>query len=99
MPSKPIEMTPELAAAVKTFRSRQARYDHPDGCFDNANRWYPSDDERCDCCDYIRSPSRVWPNSLNTHCRSAEHVANLFNVDVTLLRRAARAADKANAPV
>ena len=94
MPTKLLDSNPALVKAVQTYLARQARRAHPDGFFDNAKRWYPSDDERCDCCDATRSPSRAWPQSLNKHCRSAQHIANLFCVDVTELRRAIRAANE-----
>lgn len=84
--------TDNLAAAVAEFIARQTRSSHPAGNFDNAGRWYPIAGEHCECCDSIRTPSRAWPNTLNKHCRSAAHVANLYGVDVTELRRAVRAA-------
>lgn len=60
------------------FKARQARSEHPDGKFDSAGRWYPSDEERQSCCDFVRSPSRAYPYSLMVHCRSKKHIANLF---------------------
>jgi hypothetical protein len=79
-----------IEAAIE-FNARQERQSHPEGRFDNGDRWYPSVDERCECCESIRSPSRGYPYSLMLHCRTAEHLANLFQVDVLLLRRAAKA--------
>jgi len=76
--------------AARAYLARQDRTSHPAGKFDNAHRWWPADAEICACCAGIRTPSRQWPNSWNKHCRSAEHVAHLFGVDVTELRRAAR---------
>lgn len=80
-----------LEEAAREYVARQDRKEHPGGSFDKAGRWYPSKKERCECCDYIRTPSRAWPNSLIKHCRSVEHVANLYDVGVKDLRRAARA--------
>ena len=80
----------KLDKAAREYLARQARESHPKGEFDNAQRFYPSQQERQDGCDYIRRPSRTWPFSLMTHCRSIEHVANLYNVDVTELRRRSR---------
>lgn len=58
------------------FINRRDRDTHPDGHFDIARRWWPSFEEKCDCCDYIRKPSRSWPYSYLVHCRSAAHVRN-----------------------
>lgn len=83
-------MSKQLDKAAREYLARQARESHPKGEFDNAQRFRPSEDERQECCDYIRPPSRTWPFSLMKHCRSIEHVANLFGVDITELRRRAR---------
>jgi len=83
-----------IKAAAEAYIARKSRAEHPDGTFDSARRWEPSDEERCDCCAYVRWPSRAWPLSLMKHCRSIEHVANLFKVDVTELRRAVRKIEK-----
>lgn len=72
------------------YLKRQARTNHPDGKADSAGRFYPSNVERCDCCERIRQPSRSWPHSLRTHCRTAAHVANKYNVDVKEMRKMAR---------
>lgn len=75
--------------AAQEFLARQRNQKHPDGKFAGAGRWYPDPDtERCVCCESIRPPSRAWPSSLNKHCRTAIHVANLFGIDVKELRRA-----------
>lgn len=76
--------------AAEEYIARKTRKSHPDGDFDNGMRWYPSKDERCECCDYIREPSRTWPYSLLLHCRTIGHVAELFGVDEKAVRRAAR---------
>lgn len=80
--------------ALQTYLQRKARTAHPDGGFDSAGRWYPSASEKCSNCDSMRSPSRNYPYSLMTHCRSAEHVAELFGVDALELKRAARKESK-----
>jgi hypothetical protein len=83
--------------AAQEWLDRRDRKAHPDGKFDNAGRFYPSTDERCDCCKDVRSPSRSYPYSYMTHCRSAEHVANLYGKDVRRVRRAAHRIEKAQA--
>jgi len=66
--------------AAQEYLDRQSRKTHPEGRFDSAGRWYPSRDERCECCRLIRAPSRKYPYSLMLHCRTAHHVARLYNV-------------------
>lgn len=83
-----------LQEALREYQLRQLRTRHPEGTFDKAQRWYPSEAEHQSCCEAIRGPSRAWPNSLNKHCRSIEHVANLYNVAAKELRKLARAAAK-----
>ncbi|WP_157943479.1 hypothetical protein [Pseudomonas orientalis] len=58
---------------------------HPEGEFDNARRWYPS--ERCECCDYIRTPSRAHPFSLMVHARTLEHVACQNDANIEDVKR------------
>lgn len=67
--------------AAYVYLRRRDRLEHPEGEFDSAGRWTPSGDERQGCCALIRSPSRAYPYSLMTHCRSAEHVAATMNAD------------------
>ena len=74
-------MVDNITEAVICYLQRQARYDHPDGHGDNGGRWYPSDSERQACCNSIREPSRSFPWSLMTHCRTLKHICNLFKVD------------------
>lgn len=83
-------ISPSLIDAVCCFIDRQNRSSNPYGNFDNGGRWYPSSGEVCICCEAIRSPSRIWNYSLMTHCRSAVHIATLFNVDAGELKKLAR---------
>lgn len=78
--------------AAREYLMRKNRTSHPSGRFDNAQRFFPDQGEHRPCCTCVRSPSRAYPYSLMTHCRSAEHVANLYDVDASALRRAARKA-------
>ena len=80
-------------AALETLRRRD-RLSHPEGRPDNGGRWHPSDNEWSDCCDAIRSPTRTWPWSLMTHCRTANHVANKTGYDIKTLRWAIRRLQK-----
>lgn len=83
-------MTP-LETAVSLYHARKARRAHPEGKFDKAGRFYPAETEERECCQGIRTPSRAFPYSYMTHCRTAAHVAALYGVDAAELRRAARA--------
>lgn len=83
-------MDEKIRKAAEEYISRRDRMSHPSGRQDNGGRWYPSDDERCSCCNSVRSPSRSWPWSYMTHCRTINHVANLYGVPVADVRRAVR---------
>jgi hypothetical protein len=60
----------------------------PKGYFDSACRWYPFEDEKCPLCDTIRLPSRAFPYSLRTHCRTYKHVAAKHGITVKELKQA-----------
>ena len=92
------ESATNLERAARTFIARRDRTGHPDGNFDKAGRWYPSEAETCDCCSSVRSPSRAHPFSYMVHCRTMKHVANLFGVSVTDLRSEVRRLDPESAP-
>jgi len=83
-------MDDKLNEALIEYLQRRDRVAHPQGEFDNGGRWYPSDEERRECCRTIRPPSRNWPYSLLWHCRTLRHVAHLYGVDETELRKLAR---------
>lgn len=86
-----------LTTSAQLFLDRKDHIKKPQGYCDNAMRWYPSDIEKQECCNYIRHPSRSFPWSLLKHCSTAEHVANLCGVDTTELRKEARKIVKAQA--
>ena len=58
---------------------RKDRIAHPSGKTDKGNRWYPNEDELSSCCKQVRPPSRSFPWSFMTHCRSLKHLCNLHN--------------------
>lgn len=66
--------------AAQIYVNRQNRAIHPLGHTDSGGRWYPDRSERCECCNMIREPSRRWPYSLMIHCRTARHIARLYDV-------------------
>ena len=76
-----------LDAAVDCYLRRRARRINPEGYFDNARRWQPSETEKQACCDSICEPGHAYRHSLKKHCRSMEHIAHLFDVDLRFLRR------------
>lgn len=80
------QLNSKLEMAYQEYIQRQRRESHPAGKFDRGGRWYPSDEERQSCCSVIRSPSRSWPWSLMTHCRTVEHVARLFGIEPAVLK-------------
>jgi hypothetical protein len=75
--------------AAEEWRRRGTGQSRPDGTWDNANRYYPSDTERETCCTAIRTPSRAFPYSLWRHAHSHRHVAAKFGTSASELRRAA----------
>ena len=76
--SPKMEMTSGTVSEM--YYSRKLRLTHPEGHFDKAGRWWPSDREQYSCCNAIRTPSRAYPFSLMVHCRTRKHVANLLEV-------------------
>jgi hypothetical protein len=82
----PVRLTKKLRAAAQKYIDLQDRRVHPGGKFDHAQRWKP--DRELACCALIRSPSRAYPYSLMTHCRSLTHVAAETGYTVTTLRQA-----------
>jgi hypothetical protein len=79
-----------LTSAATEYVNRRDRFTHPVGHFDRAKRFYPAESEARACCNDIRSPSRRFPFSYMTHCRTMIHVAHLFDVEVADLRGAIR---------
>lgn len=59
------------------YQARKQRLIHPVGTFDNGGRWYPSSDETSSWLNDIRSPSRAWPYSYMTACRTRGHCIRL----------------------
>lgn len=76
--------------AAQVYLDRKAGISHPTGRHDITGRWYPDLAEHQLCCFQIRQPSRAWPRSLQLHCQSAAHVAQLFDMDELELKRIAR---------
>jgi hypothetical protein len=83
-----IDHVTQLELAIDMYLKRQSQEESPLGEFDRGGRWYPYQDERRECCRAIRSPSRAFPYSLLKHCMTLRHVANLYGVDESKLRRA-----------
>lgn len=55
------------------YQARKLRLVHPGGTFNGGGRWYPSTKEDCGVSASVRSPSRAWPYSYMTACRSRRH--------------------------
>ena len=82
--------TSTLETAAREYIARRDRHAHPVGEFDSAKRFTLDSSEHCACCAGIREPSRAFPFSEMVHARTLKHVANLFNVDESELRRAVK---------
>ena len=78
----------KILEAAQEYLARKARKKHPVGWFDSHRRWYPSIIEHQNCCSDIRGPSAKYPYSYITHCRTAQHVANLYGVEERHLKEA-----------
>lgn len=74
----------EIQAVYEAVRDRRI---DPEGKFDNGGRWYPSDEEDCGVSRVIRSPSRSWPYSYLTACRTRKHVQAVAETQPELFRR------------
>lgn len=60
--------------ADMVYQDRVEREVHPEGEFDAAGRWYPTDREDAgDITGRVRSPSRAWPYGYIKACRSKRH--------------------------
>lgn len=77
----------KIEQAVQEYLDRQAWIRRPKGKADRAGRWYPADEEVRDCCVNIRTPSRNHPHSYLNHCRTIKHIAQLFGVSESELRK------------
>ena len=68
-------------ALIQTvYEARRDRNVNPEGSFDDAGRWYPSDREDADGSgSSTRTPSRAWPYSYLLRCRTRAHVTVLIN--------------------
>lgn len=80
--------TRELEAAQE-YLSRRDRRKNPPGSFDKAGRFYAA--ERTTRVEKVRSPSRFYPYSEMTAARSADHVAEVFDVRPIAVKRLAKA--------
>lgn len=62
------------------YSQRKDRQVHPEGKFDNGQRWYPAESEdQLGTFSSIRSPSRQWPYSYLLRARTKQHVALLVS--------------------
>lgn len=81
----------ELAA--RAFLRRQSGTEQPDGAFTPKGVWVVSPAEQRGCCGRVRASAK-WPRAVEAHCKSAAHVAALFDVPEKDLRRTARLLDQ-----
>ena len=57
----------------KIFEMAKSREIHPSGDLDKAGRWYP-DDLLSALMDSVRSPTRSYPWSYMSHCRTKKFI-------------------------
>lgn len=84
----------KVVKAVEEYEKLQSREIHPNGEFDKAGRWYPSESESQDCCSEIRSPSRAYPYSYMVHCRTLAHVCSRVGADIEKAKEIVNAKNK-----
>ena len=70
-----IDMTTQIKSLTAIiYSARKSRTTNPEGRFDSAGRWYPSDREDLEGDgSSVRSPSRAWPYSYMLRCRTRQH--------------------------
>lgn len=83
-----MSLSPVELAAI-TYLRRRSGLDNPPGYY-KGRLWFPFDAEKRACCEQIKHPNSL-RQSLLRHCRSAGHVAALYQVEVRELRRVAKA--------
>ena len=81
-----MRLTHKLRRAAQRYLDLQDRRTHPTGDTDTGGRWHPA--QPLPCCGAIRTPSRAWPWSLMTHCRTLTHVAQESGYPLPTLRAA-----------
>lgn len=84
-----------LTQAVETFLARELRQASPSGDWQEGV-WLPAAEERRACCEEI-APTSANKQALEAHCRTILHVAALFGIPATVLKRAVRA-ERENTP-
>ena len=86
-----------LDRCIVAYFRRLYRQENPSGSFRGCGRnglppWYPFESQPC--CGFSTDnsiiPTRANPLALNTHCRSIEHLANLYDADLNFLHRQLR---------
>lgn len=90
------DLAQRLERAVACYRARRDRAEHPKGEFSGPRGdrvWDIDPSERRPCCDAAKpndlgGRQKFAGHWLNKHCRSIEHVANLFGITPDALRSA-----------
>ena len=88
------QLTQTQIDAGKLYHNLKNRITHPDGEFDKAGRWYPT--VETPSLAKIRMPSRAFPYSYMSHCRTVTRVSELTGVDAKIIRLVARELKKEN---
>ncbi|WPB57376.1 hypothetical protein [Xylophilus sp. GOD-11R] len=74
-----IHLDDTLLKAAIDFDNLQERRDHPPAKQDNGGRRYLT--QRVECCEDIRTPTRLFPFSQLLHGRTAIHVAHKHGIE------------------
>jgi hypothetical protein len=62
----------------KYYEDRQSKKLFPWGNFRSC-KWLPFGEEKLECCKKVRLPSRNFPYSYLTHCKTLKHIKKLFD--------------------
>ena len=80
------EQLSNAEAAALEYLLRRSRCSHPSGWFDKGGRWYPGESENLNT-DMYRTPTRGYPYSYMSACRSLKHCIALFSADSKLVNK------------
>ncbi len=85
-----------LRQAVEELLLRKQRIRHPEGEW-REGLWFPSNQERRSCC--VQRPTAANRQALESHCRTQNHVAALFEVQLGELKAVVRKDRRDGSPI
>lgn len=83
--------------AAHKYLERRNKWPWSQGHMKSCQKWHPNPDEKWHVCDFIRSPSCAYQNSLIKHATTMFHVADKNGVLESDVRARVRELKKADA--